>query len=179
MLRKSAPVLALAAAMGLLLSACGGGQGASDTSAAQAPQTTAQAPASAPTRKAAPALTASQLASALDAGKVRTWTAEDDPNKLLGRPGGYTSAATVVDKRVDCDDPKEPGASCGATVEVFASAAAAKARSDYIQAILSGGGAFGTEYHTLAGPALLRVTGELTPAQASKYAARFTAEASK
>jgi len=103
------------------------------------------------------------------------WTAETDPNKLLGRPGSYTSAATVIDTRVDCDEPAEPGIDCGARVEVFATAGAAKKRSDYIQGILEGGGVLGTEYHTLAGGTLLRVTGELTPKQAAVYAAKFKA----
>src|SRR5690349_3873282 len=117
---------------------------------------------------------AATIAKALSLGKVHVWTEETDPNKLLGRPGSYTSAATVIDPRASCDDPKEPSTACGARIEVFAAAAQAKKRSAYIQGILEGGGALGTEYHTLSGGVLLRVTGELTPKQAAVYAAKFT-----
>lgn len=120
----------------------------------------------------APQHTAGELAAAIGLGEVTVWTAATDENNLLGRPGGYTSAATIVDKRIPCTD---PATDCGATIEVFATADQALARSQYIQSILSGGGILGTEYHTLVGPALLRVTGTLTPDQAKVYADKFRA----
>ena len=114
--------------------------------------------------------TAGDIATSMGLGKVTVWTAETDPNKLLGRTGGYTSAATIVDKSIPCT---EVATACGATVEVYPTADQALTRSEYIQSILGNGGVFGTEYHYFAGTALLRVTGELTPDQAKAYAAKF------
>jgi hypothetical protein len=55
-------------------------------------------------------------------------------------------------------------------VEVFADAAAAKTRSDYIQRSLAAlGPVAGTEYHYLSGPALVRVLGKLPPSMAAEY----------
>lgn len=116
--------------------------------------------------------TAGDIATAMGMGKVTVWTADTDPNKLLGRPGGYTSAATITDKRLTCAD---VSTSCGATVEVYPAEAEAQARSEYIQSILGAGGILGTEYHYFAGGALLRVTGQLTPDQVKVYAAKFEA----
>jgi hypothetical protein len=120
--------------------------------------------------------TAGDIATAMSMGKVTVWTAETDPNKLLGRPGGYTSAATIVDKALTCT---EVATDCGATVEVYPTDAEAKARSEYIQSMLGNGGVFGTEYHYFAGTALLRVTGQLTPDVAKQYAAKFEAAAKR
>lgn len=118
----------------------------------------------------APQHTAGELAEAMSMGKVTAWTAATDENQLLGRPGGYTSAATIVDKRIPCTD---PATDCGATIEVFATADEASARSAYIQSLL--GGMLGTEYHYFAGTALLRVTGHLTPDVAKEYDTKFEA----
>lgn len=116
--------------------------------------------------------TAGQIANTMAIGRVTVWTAATDENKLLGRPGGYTSAATTVDSRLDCT---EVATSCGATIEVFPTPDQAVARSQYIQSLL--GGILGTEYHTVIGSVLLRVTGQLTPDQAKVYADKFDAAA--
>ncbi|MEU4190406.1 hypothetical protein AB0E69_00755 [Kribbella sp. NPDC026611] len=111
------------------------------------------------------------MKAAVNAKAVKVWTAENDPNKLLGRPGQYTSSATLIDKSLPCHD---PGVDCGATIEVFATAAETTKRAAYI-ASLRTGGMLGTEYHTIVGSTLLRVTGELTPKVNAKYAAAFKA----
>jgi hypothetical protein len=174
---------------GMVVASCGSGSDGAGSTPSSAPttgMTTAPPTGSTPTESEATATPvqpstpaakpkdAATIAKAMGLGKVHVWTEETDPNKLLGRPSSYTSAATVIDSRISCDDPKEPGTDCGARVEVFGTAAQAKKRSDYIQGILDGGGALGTEYHTLSGAVLLRVTGELTPKQAAVYAAKFT-----
>jgi len=99
--------------------------------------------------------------------KVIKLTAANDPNDLLGRPNGYTAAWKLYDSRAKCDTPLDT--TCGATVEVWPSEADAKRRSAYIQGILKNAPALGTEYDTVSGPVLLRVTGQLTPAQAAAY----------
>lgn len=116
--------------------------------------------------------TAGAIANAMSLGTVTVWTADTDPNKLLGRTGGYTSAATIADTRITCT---ERATDCGATIEVYPTADEALARSQYIQAILGNGGVLGTEYHYFEGTALLRVTGQLTPDQAKVYATQFQA----
>ena len=148
----------------LILAGCGGKTPTAQTGPAPSVTTSA------------PQHTAGELATAMGLGKVTVWTAATDENHLLGRPGGYTSAATIVDKRIPCTD---PATDCGATIEVYPTEAEALARSQYIQSILSGGGLLGTEYHYFAGGALLRVTGELTPDQAKAYAAKFEVAAQR
>lgn len=98
-------------------------------------------------------------------------TENNDPNDLIGRPNGYVSAAVIYDSGAKCS---ELGTDCGGSVEVWGSAADAKARSKYIQGILKEAPMFGTEYHTLNGDALLRITGDVKPSVAEAYAAAFS-----
>lgn len=102
--------------------------------------------------------------------KVVTITEDNDPNSKIGRPNGYTDAAVIYDKSASCSS---LGADCGATIEVWPTEAEAKARSEFIQKALKDAPALGTEYHTLSGTTLLRVTGKLKPSLAKEYAAAF------
>lgn len=103
-------------------------------------------------------------------------TVENDANHLLGRPKGYSAAIVVVDPRSDgaCDQ-AEPGVDCGATIEQWPNVMAAQRRADYIQTILDAAPMMGTEYDTVRGNLLLRVTGRLAPAVADQYRAAFMA----
>lgn len=56
-------------------------------------------------------------------------------------------------------------------MEVFADAAGAKARADYIGGIAKTSPALANEYDYVTGAVLVRVTGLLTPAQAAPYKA--------
>lgn len=58
---------------------------------------------------------------------------------------------------------------------MFPTAAEAQARSDYIQGVLKAMPALGTEYDTVVGTALLRVTGIMKPSVATLYAAAMKA----
>lgn len=62
-------------------------------------------------------------------------------------------------------------------VEVFADAAAAKARSEYIQNALKGNAILGTEWHYTAasGAALVRITGDVKPSAAKRIEAAVAA----
>lgn len=173
---------AVAAVAGVLvLAGCGGKEApqATQTTTVTAPATTpAETPSETPTASVTPtpkAQDAGQIAAKMKAGvsakSVKVWTEDNDPNELLGRPGQYTSAATLYDKSLPCTD---PGVDCGATIEVFATADEAKKRAAYIASVRTGG-ILGTEYHTLIGSTLLRVTGELPPKTNRKYAAAFKA----
>ncbi|TDD88369.1 hypothetical protein [Actinomadura rubrisoli] len=152
------------------LAGCGSGDGEAAASGA--------APPSASVSKASRPLTARQVMAALKAagapiGKVTVYTAENDPNGKLGRPGQYTSKAASVDRRVPASKVvgAEPGAvDFGCGVEVFPDEASARARSEFIQqAQKSLQGMAGSEYDYLRGGVLLRVTGHLTPRQAAVY----------
>lgn len=100
-----------------------------------------------------------------------TYDESSDPNKLLGRPNGYTSKASFADRRVDSS--KVPAAKpgdveLGGSVEVFASADEAEARAAYIQEIGKKLPMLG-EYNYVKGPVVVRVSKELTPTDAQPY----------
>jgi hypothetical protein len=122
---------------------------------------------------------------------VRSFSAEDDPNKLLGRPGQYTSKANFHDNRLEApvsrgkcdpvpagapssaepvchDTPKDPGVDDGGSVEFFASAGDAKRRHEYVSKLTEATPPF-AEYSYLGGAVLLRLSHELTPSQAKAY----------
>ena len=91
-----------------------------------------------------------------------------DPNNLLGRPNGYLGRASFDVEGGD-PDAGQFGIDRGGVVEIFPSAAAALNRSSYIQETLKTVGIFGTEYHYLAGPVLVRITGKVKPSVAVKF----------
>lgn len=102
-------------------------------------------------------------------------TEATDDNSLLGRPNGYTAAVVLIDPRSrGLCDPARPGVDCGATVEQWPSQAAAQARADYIRNIRAASPILGSEWTTVSGDLLLRVTGELTPSTAKSYENAFT-----
>ncbi len=165
---------AAATSIALLLSGCGAEESPADTSAgtatsssnAPAASSSAPAPETAPVEQDATAVAEQNKQTTTT--KVVTITEDNDPNNLIGRPNGYVSAAVLYDSNATCT---ELGVSCGATVEVWSDAAAAKARSEYIQAILKDAPVLGSELHTLNGAVLLRVDGkQLKPSQAKAYA---------
>ena len=177
---------ATSAAAGLLIvlaacAACGSGQVPAGTPAASQPAGSTSAAASTPPTSApADERTAKEVLSDLlrqvdEASLVKTYTEEDDPNKLLGRPNGYTSKVAFADSRIDQDEAddsqvEKDAIERGGSVEVYPDESGAKARADYIQGIQKGG-AFGSEYDYVRGGVLVRVTGDLTPKQAKDYQA--------
>ncbi len=97
------------------------------------------------------------------------YTAETDPNKLLGRPNQYVAKANWHDSRLPTpEDPNQPDVSDGGGIEIFMDNEGAKRRADYIQE-LGKSMPFLVEYDYVRGPILLRVSGKLTPAQAEEY----------
>ncbi|MGW3556291.1 hypothetical protein ACWDNT_02755 [Streptomyces sp. NPDC000963] len=170
-LSAAAVVIAFAA-----MTACGSG---SDQKNDQPKSTaTGTATAGVPTKPAAKELTASDAFKVLS-GKVVSAklsgvvTEDDDPNHLLGRPNQYTSKVTFTDSRIKVDDVvgAEPGSiGLGGAIEVFATAADAQARADYIQNVTKGMPAL-AEYDFVSGTVLIRVSHYLTPTQAADYKA--------
>jgi hypothetical protein len=99
------------------------------------------------------------------------YTAQTDPNHLLGRPGGYVSKTAFIDSRVsqsDVEGMRGDAVERGGSVEVFSDEQGAQNRVKYIQAIASGFPA-AVEYDYSSGPVLVRVSRMLTPAQANEY----------
>jgi hypothetical protein len=100
------------------------------------------------------------------------FTAETDPNKLLGRPNGYTSKASFADTRIkssDMKDTRSGSVDIGGSVEVYTDEAGATARKKFIDETMKATPILGTEYSYVDGPVLLRVSQALTPAQAAEY----------
>jgi len=110
-------------------------------------------------------------AAGLPIGAVVIYTAETDPNKLLGRPNQYIAKAAWHDTRVPAPTVLgEPKTSNGGGLEIYTDEAGARSRMEYLQA-------FGkkmpllAEYDFVRGPILLRVAKDLTPDQADEYRA--------
>jgi hypothetical protein len=171
MMRKHRAVVAVVA--GLALAGCS----KSSPTPTAAPPTTVTATDSTDTTAAATDTTAAQAMTASDVvAKLKTaglpiaetkdYTADDDPNKLLGRPNQYTSKTSFHDSTL----PKSASFSTdgGGSVEVFDTADLAKAREDYVKSVI-GTSALLAEYDYLSGPVLLRLGHELTPTQAKAY----------
>ncbi len=107
--------------------------------------------------------------------ELLTLDEDNDPNDLIGRPNGYSAATVLFDSRVSCAG-DEPGVDCGATIEEWPSQKAAQERSEYIQSLQSGSSILGSEWNTVRGTLLLRVTGEMKPSDADAYAEIFESE---
>lgn len=101
------------------------------------------------------------------------FTAETDPDHLLGRAGGYLSKAAFLDSRIDpaTTTGSDGGIQRGGLVEVFAHDQDAAQRMEYLKEL---GPPYGEEYNYVSGPVLLRVANALTPWQASEYATALT-----
>jgi hypothetical protein len=132
-----------------------------------------------PTADAARPQTAEQIV-ALLAEKVPSarpsiaYTAQTDPNQLLGTPDSYTSKATFTDTRIDpaeADDTELGSIELGGSVEVFADEADARARRDYLDQTIRELPINVGEHAYLRGSVLLRVSRRLSPTQAAEYEA--------
>lgn len=159
-MKRTFPVVV--AAFAVTLAGCGGG-----TPSATTPATAAASPAQTP----ASVITKFQAAH-LPVVPTITYTAESDPNHLLGRPGKYSAKESWTDTRVDpsrVQDTMPGNVDLGGSVEQFGSAADAQARMEYIVNIEKA--LPFAEYDYVAGSALVRVSSALTPDQAKAYQA--------
>lgn len=102
-------------------------------------------------------------------GLVVDYTAETDPNELLGRPNQYTSKSNFADTTIEQLDPTDPD---GGSVEVFKTKKDAENRKKYIDSIGESMPML-TEYNYINGTVLLRLSKSLTPDQAEKYKETF------
>jgi hypothetical protein len=102
-------------------------------------------------------------------GKSETYTAENDPNELLGRPDQYSSKVNFKDTRLRHD----PIAGKfdildGGSIEVFEDQDDAIARKKYLKGVTKTF-SFTVEYSYREGTVLLRLSNRLTPKQAAEY----------
>lgn len=159
----------IAAALAVTLAGCGGSTQSATTPTAT-PVTTTVAAAS-PAQSPASVIAKLQAAH-LPVVPTITYTAESDPNHLLGRPGKYSAKGSWTDTRIDpsrVQDTMPGNVDLGGSVEQFGSAADAQARMEYI-VIVEKALPF-AEYDYVAGSALVRVSSALTPDQAKAYQA--------
>ena len=102
---------------------------------------------------------------------VKVLDEASDSNNLLGRPGQYTSKVFFYDARhPNKNTPDDEGEN---TVEVFATAADAKARHDYIEGVTKGV-SFLVSYQVLRGNVLVRFDKVLLPTEVEQYKAALT-----
>ncbi|ANZ35280.1 hypothetical protein BBK82_03495 [Lentzea guizhouensis] len=108
---------------------------------------------------------------------TKAYTAEDDPNKLLGRPNMYTSKVAFADSRVPAEGLPDDKTQVehGGGVEVFPDEAGATARMKQIQEISKNLGGMISEYDYVRGGVLVRVSSKLTPDQAKEYESALAA----
>ncbi len=105
----------------------------------------------------------------LPIGDYLVYSAETDPNELLGRPGQYIGKVNFVDSSIS------PGAIAldindGGSIEVFASEANAQVRHDYVVEVTQSTPLL-AEYDFIQGTVLLRLSKSFTPDEAAVYEA--------
>ncbi len=180
LMRRRLVITTIAVAAALTTSCSNGGSADQATPKSAAESTSSTAPSDAPLVAApadAPVVLEDLIAAGLPITGNIVITEVNDPNNLIGRPGQYVSKVVFADERAGAPlDESAPSNDAGGSVEVFTDAAGAQARSDYIQRSLASlGPVAGTEYHYLAGTALIRVTGALVPSAAAEYEAAVAA----
>ena len=113
-------------------------------------------------------------AAGLPIGAYRIYTASNDPNDLLGRPGQYVGKANFQDRRVPASARLGKfDTSAGGSIEVFASTEDAKRRYRYVRAVTQGMAGAYVEYDYLEGRGFLRLSAHLTPRQVRSYERAF------
>lgn len=155
----------VAASCLVVLAACGGSSDGGADEPAEVAATATDIPAAPP--KSAEDLAASLAGAIPSITKTVTITEDNDPNDSIGRPGKYTEAVSIYDKRAECEEDLD--VTCGGKIEVFDTEAAAQERKDFIQQALKDNPILGSEYGYVLGATLLRVSGTLKPSEAKEY----------
>lgn len=136
---------------------------AATTAATPSPVKPSPTPSPAPSPMAGDMFAALLAKSGIATTDVIAYTADTDPNKLLGRPAQYVG-------KVNWTDPRAPAQKQQATVEIFADDASMQARFTYLDGILKSSPLFlQYMYRNDARRLIVRVPKELTPTQAAEY----------
>lgn len=106
--------------------------------------------------------------SGIPIGNIIVATEENDQNKLLNRPTGYTSKVNFADRRIEQTDLENP---IGGTIEVFGNEEDAKARFDYVDTMATDDVA---QHLYLYGNIVMRIDQDLTAEQLMQYETAFT-----
>lgn len=101
-------------------------------------------------------------------GEHIEYTAETDPNDLLGRPGQYLSKINFRITTLAVERPGEFDVDDGGAIEVFPDTVGAEGRANYIMALGQGFSPL-AQYGFVHGPILLRLSSRFTPDQAQEY----------
>jgi hypothetical protein len=126
---RGMPRTVLIVTLGIAVAAVVGGCGGSGSSSSGATE-----------GKTAVAVLRSLKSAGLPISGYINYTAANDTNSLLGRPGQYVSKVNFHDKRIEkSEDFSLDG---GGTIETFASGDDAKKRYDYVHAITSSSSLF-------------------------------------
>ena len=102
----------------------------------------------------------------LPIGNQLVYTVENDPNKLMGRSGQYTSKVNFIDTTAKED--KKVEMLNGGSVEMFDNNVDAKNRFDYVSKTAKSSPLF-NEYDYVQGKILLRLSKNLAPIHVKKY----------
>lgn len=114
------------------------------------------------------ALIAALASEGIPMGDTIVYTAEADPNELLGRPGNYIAKGGWDDLRAtDCTS-ADIGWECGGDVELFDGPDALASRFDYLSTFATES-LFGGYYMWRTPTAIVRVGYALTPDEAATY----------
>jgi hypothetical protein len=97
--------------------------------------------------------------SKLPIGETVLYTADTDPDGMLGKDGGYDAAFGFTDSRLD----KAEGVAGGGVIEFFRDADTAKARAGAAAATAK------DELRSFFGPVLVRLSGKMDADQAKEY----------
>jgi hypothetical protein len=99
-------------------------------------------------------------------------TTKNDPNDLIGRPNGYTSAAYIYDEFSEAYD-QSLDVDLGAKIEVFRDERDARSRYNYVKQFEADNPIVGSQYMYIEGPVLLRVAQAVPPKVARQYRDAF------
>lgn len=130
-------------------------------------------------------LTAEQIceklkSSGLPVMHIVSYTSDNDQNKLLGRPNQYISKSDFIDSRYSSSydrlskekDFNQLKYNYECTVETFNTKEDMQTRYNYVNGFIKQGGMF-AQYMYNTDTAILRLSKDLTPAQAKEYQDKF------
>lgn len=107
-------------------------------------------------------------------GEIQGVTEEQDPNGMLNKQGGYTSATYFSSIILGGKKPISDGTDGGGCIEVFATTAEAETRNSYL-AVFDGTG-FASGSHIILGTLIIRTSNYLTATQQKELTAAIASK---